>query len=251
MSNVSFTDDQFRDLIGVLASRNFAPLSPSKPGSFALCTAHFDGTRDAALVEAFLSTITTFKKIEFVSDSNAIEGLTLLLTGEASIWWLGVKDDITSWSEAITLLRTTFAPKRPAYKIYEEIVCIKQSQPRGTELFVAKKRALMAELPKPALTVSQCLDLLYASLHVDIRDKIPRDSVSSFDEFLRKARQIEEVLIEQKNTVPSTSSGKRIRCTFCRVFGHSEENCRKKETYTEKTQDSASAAVPYKSITPT
>lgn len=109
MSNVSFTDDQFRDLLGVLANRSPTPIQ--KIGSFAPCTARFDGTRDTATVEAFISTITTFKKIEHIEDSDAIEGLTLLLTGAASVWWLGVKDEVSSWSDALSLLRTTFAPK--------------------------------------------------------------------------------------------------------------------------------------------
>ncbi|KAL0861058.1 hypothetical protein ABMA27_009570 [Loxostege sticticalis] len=163
MANVSFTDDQFRDLLGALSSRHSTPPPvPCKTGSFALCTARYDGTRDTSLVEAFIATIVTYKNIENVTDSNAIEGLTLLLTGEASVWWLGVKSDVTTWTEAISLIRNTFSPKKPAYKIYEEIVTVKQSAPRETELFVARKRALMAELPKPHLLTSQCLDLLYA-----------------------------------------------------------------------------------------
>ncbi|KAL0860239.1 hypothetical protein ABMA27_010548 [Loxostege sticticalis] len=247
MSNVSFTDDQFRDLLGVLASRNSA--SPQKTGSFASCTARFDGTRDTSLVEAFISTITTFKKIESIVDSDAIEGITLLLTGEASIWWLGVKDDVRTWTDAVSLLRTTFAPKRPAYKIYEEIVCTKQSQPRSTELFVAKKRALMAELPKTSLSTSQCLDLLYTSLHVDIRDKIPRDSVTDFDDFLKKARQIKEVMAERTKTlVADTPSGKRVRCTFCRAFGHTEDNCRKKSANDQRVQAPTSSSFSHRPV---
>lgn len=239
MSNVSFTDDQFRDLLGVLASRQSTPPPSPKSGSFAPCTARYDGTRDCSVVEAFISTITTYKNIENIIDSNAIEGLTLLLTGEAAIWWLGVKTEVTVWSDAISLIRTTFAPKRPAYKIYEEIVGTKQLEAKGTELFVAKKRALMAELPKPSLLTSQCLDLLYSSLHVDIRDRIPRDTVTNFDEFLRKARQIEEVLVvrtptHNRPTEPGSNTGKRLRCTYCRAFGHTEDKCRKKEANSQK-----------------
>ncbi|KAL0811119.1 hypothetical protein ABMA28_010385 [Loxostege sticticalis] len=250
MANVSFTDDQFRDLLGALSSRHSTPPPvPCKTGSFALCTARYDGARDTSLVEAFIATIVTYKNIENVTDSNAIEGLTLLLTGEASVWWLGVKLDVTTWSEAISLIRNTFAPKKPAYKIYEEIVTVKQSAPRETELFVARKRALMAELPKPHLLTSQCLDLLYASLHVVIRDRIPRDTVTTFDEFLRKARQIDEVLAERThNKDVGSHPGKRVRCKFCRAFGHVEEKCRKKEANTQKPQTSTNNLVQYKPV---
>ncbi|XP_047021785.1 activity-regulated cytoskeleton associated protein 2-like [Helicoverpa zea] len=235
MANVSFSDDQFRDLLGVLASRNDQVLQKSGSfasctGSFASCTARFDGSRNTAVVEAFLSTISTYKKIEALSNDNAIEGLTLLLIGEASIWWLGVKDTITSWQEAVSLIRSTFAPKRPAYLVYDEIVCDKQQSPVGTELFVAKKRALMEELPKPSLTPSQGLDLLYTSLHISFRDRIPRDSIATFEEFLSKVRQLEETVAARSmsSNTSASSAGRRLRCTFCRAYGHNERECRKK-----------------------
>uniref|UniRef100_A0A2A4K4E5 CCHC-type domain-containing protein n=1 Tax=Heliothis virescens TaxID=7102 RepID=A0A2A4K4E5_HELVI len=245
MSNVSFSDDQFRDLLEVLASRN--EQVPQKSGSFASCTARFNGTRNTAVVEAFLSTISTYKKIEAISNDNAIEGLTLLLTDEASIWWLGLKEAISNWQEAVSLIRTTFAPKRPAYLVYDEMVCDKQKSPVGTELFVAKKRALMAELPKPSLTPSQGLDLLYTSLHITIRDRIPRDTVTTFEEFLAKVRQIEETVAARAesnlNNISATPSGKRVRCTFCRAFGHPEQECRKKAGK-DKTPAADVTAVP-------
>ncbi|KOB67976.1 Retrovirus-related Pol polyprotein from transposon 17.6 [Operophtera brumata] len=219
MANVSFSEDQFRDLLGVLASRN-----KTKPGSFASCTARFDGSRDTTKVEAFLSTIITYKKIEKITDEDAIEGLTLLLSDEASIWWIGVKEEVTTWANVLKILRTTFAPKRPAYKIYDELITQKQQSSKGIELFVAKKRALMAELPKPSLTESQCLDILYSSLHAVVRDKVPRDTVSTFEDFLKKARQIEDTIIDTEST-----SKTRDRCTFCRAFGHIEEECRKRK----------------------
>ena len=175
MANVSFTDDQFRDMMGVLANRNSV-----KTGSFAACTARYDGTRDATVVEAFLSTISTYKRIESVTDENAIKGLTLLLIKDATTWWLGVKESVTTWNSVITLIRSTFAPKKPANKIYEEIVSEKQETPTGTEIFVAKKRALLAELPKPGHTESQNLDLLYTSLHFSIKDRIPSRLLMSF-----------------------------------------------------------------------
>lgn len=239
MANVSFSDDQFRDLLGVLANRDNSRVS-QKTGSFASCTARFDGTRQSTVVETFLSTITTYKKIESVSDENAIEGLTLLLIGDAAIWWLGVRETVSTWHETVSLLRTTFAPKRPAYQVLNEIVCNKQSGPTATELFVAKKRALIAELPKPSPTLSQGLDLLYTSLHAKIRDRIPRDSVQTFDEFLVKVRQIEETATEQ--TTEQTNTGatplvKRTRCNFCRAYNHSEQECRKKAAKTETSKE--------------
>nr|XP_049703863.1 activity-regulated cytoskeleton associated protein 1 [Helicoverpa armigera] len=169
----------------------------------------------------------SYKKIEAISNDNAIEGLTLLLIWEASIWWLGVKDTIMSWQEAVSLIRSTFAPKRRPYLVYDEIVCDKQQSPVGTELFVAKKRALMAELPKPSLTPSQGLDLLYTSLHISIRDRIPRDSIATFEDFFSKVRQLEESVAARSmsSNISASSAGLRHRCTFCHAYGHNEQEC--------------------------
>lgn len=88
MANVSFTNDQFRDLLEAIDS----VLLYTKPSSFAACRTRFDGSRDTTEVEAFISTIVTYKKIK-VSDEDAIEGLSLLLSEEAAIWWMRVKDE--------------------------------------------------------------------------------------------------------------------------------------------------------------
>ncbi|KOB73777.1 Retrotransposon gag protein [Operophtera brumata] len=53
---------------------------------------------------------------EKITDEDAIEGVTLLMSDEASIWWISVKEEVTTWANVLKILRTTFAPKRPAYK---------------------------------------------------------------------------------------------------------------------------------------
>lgn len=92
-----------------------------------------------------------------------------------------------------TLILFLFLKPKFVYDPYDEIVCDKQQSPVGTELFVAKKRALMAELPKPSLTPSQGLDLLYTSLHISIRDRIPRDSIATFEDFFFKGTSTRRV----------------------------------------------------------
>lgn len=141
-----------------------------------------------------------------------------------------------TWEDVLKNLRTTFAPKRPAYKIYEELVTLKRQTLKEVESFVSKKRALMAELPKPSLLESQCLDLLYALLHAKIKDKVPRDTVKTFQEFLTKARQIEDSLVDTEVVA------KRERSTLFRAFGHVESECRRKINNNKNSSTTTAAA---------
>ena len=71
-----------------------------------------------------------------INDEDAISGLPLLLEDYAVTWWQGVKDDISTWTEAITALRNAFAPTRPSYMIFAEIFEKKQTKGQLTDEFV-------------------------------------------------------------------------------------------------------------------
>ncbi|XP_047986634.1 activity-regulated cytoskeleton associated protein 2-like [Leguminivora glycinivorella] len=136
------TEEQLQRIIAALAPAN-------RQGSFARCNAVYDGTGDNETVETFLSAIKVYKKIENIDDENALEGLTLLLKGDAAVWWEGAKSDVKSWTDFEDRLRHAFAPKIPADILYQKIIELKQDATTPTEKFVAKKRALIAQLPAP------------------------------------------------------------------------------------------------------
>ncbi|CAG9116487.1 unnamed protein product [Plutella xylostella] len=187
-----------------------------------------------APVESFLAAVNTFKEVEKLDDKLALAGLPLILTDDAAIWWQGSKDNVLIWNDFTDRLRSTFAPKKMAYKIYQEIIEIKQDSQTPTEIFVAEKRALLAQLPKPTHSDQQQIDLVFGQIRFEIREKISRNSISSFDELLMKARDIERNLSERDDasTVESKQDYKqkkaRSRCNFCRSFGHTYEICRKR-----------------------
>ncbi|XP_053999877.1 activity-regulated cytoskeleton associated protein 2-like [Hylaeus anthracinus] len=112
---------------------------PVKEGSFAKCTARFDGNSNHAKVVEIIATISIFKDIEFISDENALRGLPLLLEGYATTWWRGVQPTVRTWEDAIDAIRATFAPRRPAYQIYMEIFRHSQDAKTATDLFISKK----------------------------------------------------------------------------------------------------------------
>ncbi|KAL0832527.1 hypothetical protein ABMA28_000738 [Loxostege sticticalis] len=220
--SVHLSDEQFQLLL--------AKLSPNRRGSFAFCTSHFEGEKNSEAVEAFLAAASIYKSIENIPDKEALDGVPLLLRGEAAIWWQGVKKHVTSWEQFGTRLRNAFAPKKPAYILYQEIIGEKQEANVPTEQFIAHKRMLFAQLPAPEHTEEQQLSMIFGQLHIQIREKIQRTSVKTYDELLTAARGIEELRNDNK-VVPEPSLPKppprRGKCSYCHFVGHSMQDCRK------------------------
>lgn len=71
----------------------------------------------------------------------------MLLDDFAATWWQGVKDSTTSWNDAIELLRVTFGPKKPAYKVFRELFASEQDSKTNSDVFICHARALLAQLP--------------------------------------------------------------------------------------------------------
>lgn len=111
----TFSPDQFSQILAAIAGGN-------KCGSFTQCTARFRGQRDPSAVEEFIAAISVYKGIERISDADALRGMPLLLEEYAATWWIGVKDTVATFEEAVVLIRTTFSPPMPDWKIYINIL---------------------------------------------------------------------------------------------------------------------------------
>lgn len=224
--SVNLSDDQFDRLIKSLNNRR---------GTLASCRTSYDGTKNSETVEAFLAAVRVFKKVEGISDADALDGVPLLLHDEAAIWWQGMKETVSSWEQFEEHLRANFAPKKPEYLIYHEIISERQAKPQDTATFIAKKRMLFSQLPKAEhLKEKQQLDLIYSLLNLTIRDKVPRGSITSFEDLLRNAQGVEQVLQEKGDPIPIITKKKsafnKIRCNYCKNIGHDIEQCRKRKS---------------------
>ncbi|XP_028175772.1 uncharacterized protein LOC114363995 [Ostrinia furnacalis] len=198
--------------------------------TLAQCSARYGGSRKSTDVETFLAAVNVYKKLERIQDDDALTGLPLLLTGDAATWWQGVKAQVGTWADFEARLRHTFAPKKLPYVVYQEIVKVSQTN-QTTESFIAEKRALIAQLPESHILVEdQLIDLVYGQIRFDIREKVVREHVHTFDELLEKAREVERHVNEKTKLSerPSGTPGKPKRCSFCRLAGHTIEVCRKK-----------------------
>uniref|UniRef100_A0A2A4JSD7 CCHC-type domain-containing protein n=1 Tax=Heliothis virescens TaxID=7102 RepID=A0A2A4JSD7_HELVI len=251
----------------------------TRPGNFTKCSARFDGkSKSADELEAFIDAIQVFRECANISCEHALRGLPMLLVGEAAVWWQGVKSSVTSWDDALARLRGMFGVPRPAYKIFRDVFAKEQCDER-CDVFISKVRALLSKLPY-GVPEEMSVDIVYGLLSRKIRKRVPRDSVDGLDKLITKARLVEESLAEVSainnkdnpsaahgrsgktssinprvpnvNSSDTNSEGqKRVRpkCTFCKLFGHTVDECRNKVNNLNKTNSKVDSSTVEKNAT--
>ncbi|XP_071052862.1 uncharacterized protein [Onthophagus taurus] len=230
-----------RQLLEQFTPRTVSPAAPSPApsGSFARCSARFDGSnQNNDAVEAFVDAVQIYKECTDVSDDHALRGLPLLLTGEAAIWWQGVKSSVTNWNDAIKQLRAMYGITKPAYKLFRDLFNNEQGDVK-CDVFLCRARSIIAKMPYK-IPEEMMLDMVYGLLNKKIRKHVSRECVNTFDELIQKARDGETLILEYRDDVSSTSSAQkpgsavteqkpnrnRPRCSYCKRFGHLKDECR-------------------------
>ncbi|XP_067216379.1 activity-regulated cytoskeleton associated protein 2-like [Linepithema humile] len=230
---ITLTNEQFIALLQQIqiSATNVPTANAALPqGNFSRCTSRFDGKKTSD-VEAFIDAIVTYKECTNISDENALKGLPILLMDLAATWWQGVKSTVNTWNAAIDLLKLTYGPKKPAYRIYKELFAREQEENTSTDVFICKARALLAKLPyNTPLTESIQLDMVYGLLSYKIRKEISREKITSFSELLDLAREVKETRAEENNdtskqTISFRKHESRLRCKYCKSFGHTVDEC--------------------------
>lgn len=222
MANVTLTAEQFETLLGRLNMNQNVNVITT--GNFSKCSSRYDGTKDSD-VSAFIDAIEVYKDCTGITDANALKGLPMLLDGFAAKWFQGVKATVPSWQDAVGLLRNTFGPRKPPYRVYRELFADEQDSETKTDVFICKMRSILAQLPSGTLTEEVQLDMVYGLLHRKVREKVPRDSINNFNELLVQARLAEEtfdVVSESKDSITP-----KKRCNYCNHLGHIRSECRK------------------------
>ncbi|XP_037294865.1 activity-regulated cytoskeleton associated protein 2-like [Manduca sexta] len=160
-------------------------------GNFSKCSARFEGTTgDAETLEAFIDAVLVFKECAGVTDENVVRGLPMLLTGNAAVWWQGIKKDIHDWEDAIARLRGMYGIVKPAYKLFREIFGYEHTLPERSEVFACKIRALISQLPYDLCDAAR-INIVYGLLNRKIRKRLPRETVNTFEQLIVKLRCVE------------------------------------------------------------
>ena len=152
------------------------------------------------------------------------------MIGDAAELWCGVKHTAKAFEDVIKMLRESFCPPRPDWRISLEIVDTKQQKNQVTDCFIRKKRALFAQM-KSVPEESRQIDTLFGLLHPQIREKLARQKINSFDELLVTACEAEYYIAERDKAKDVSQSVENAlgRCSFCSKKGYELENCYKKQ----------------------
>ncbi|KAI5637864.1 hypothetical protein NE865_09379 [Phthorimaea operculella] len=229
---IQLTDEQFTELL------NRLPANTMANKNFTRCSLRFHGERDFNKVEEFVTAVEIYKKIENISDEDALAGLPLLLKDNASTWWQGVRAETKTWSAAIKNIRAAFAPELQNHEIYVKLFHSPQGKDESIDAFLCRKRALIGQFPPKKYKEEEQLDLIYGTLRLDLQEKIARSDFKSFSQLLERARHIESLEAKKTQTLqPATepqptssksTGSKSKRCLFCSRKGHLIEECRKR-----------------------
>lgn len=165
----------------------------------------------------------------------------MLLDGFAASWWQGVQSTVLKWEDAVALLRNTFGPVKPRYKVYKELFALEQDLNTPIDVFICKTRVILAQLPKDMISEEIQLNLVYGLLNKKIREKVPRDDVNTFSELLENARLIEEFVDETTSADQPKTFSNKSRCSFCKNMGHTKEECRKLISRKERPLENVSS----------
>ncbi|XP_018560983.1 uncharacterized protein LOC108903332 [Anoplophora glabripennis] len=221
--SITLSDEQFKHLLDRLQ------ISGSSSGNFTKCSSRFSGSK-VSDVNAFIDAVEIYKDCTHVSDENALRGLPMLLDDFAARWWHGVKSTITTWDAAVDLLKRTYGPVKPPYRVYRELFASEQDLITPTDIFICKARGILSQLPANTLSESIQLDMVYGLLNRRMKEKIPRNKVETFTELLEKSRLAEEIFNETIYFEQNKTNTKKLRCTYCRTVGHSKGECDKLST---------------------
>ncbi|XP_036334784.1 activity-regulated cytoskeleton associated protein 2-like [Rhagoletis pomonella] len=204
-----FTTEQFERLMQAVGHFN------TRAGSFSNCTARYGGERESTKVEEFIAAVATFKAVEKINDADAIIGMPMILEGDAAEWWRGVQEKAKAFDDVVRMLREAFSPLKPSWRIYGDIFECKQQKNEPTDTFVRKKRALFSQLTNVPNEADQ-IDILFGMLHLQIRDRVSRKRINTFDDLLNEAREAELTLREHKT--PTVNADKAVVSTSAMRF---------------------------------
>lgn len=189
-SMVQLTFLQFKELCDGVLSGSMGNKS------FIGCALRFNGTENRSETKTFINSLELYKKMGNISDEDALLTFPLLLTASASSWWQGLSADISTWRAAMKALQNTYAPELQPYQIYMSLFSTPQGEEEPINEFLKRKRALLAQLPPNLYSENQQLDLLYGLLKFNLRKKIMRPDIKSFDWLLERARHFEAINAE-------------------------------------------------------
>ena len=212
MSEVT-TDDilkWMRTTQTIIESLGQRPNNPPQPtqivppahGNLTRCSVRFHG-HHGENPEVFLAAINSYKTTNNIPDQDAIAALPVLLLDRAGSWWNTVKATTNTWALFQTNFRFAFGDNWTNSLVLQRWMQLQHDQGEPAELFISRCRDLLTHFSNEA-AVSDILriDFAFTKLHPNLRLRMNRSEVDSFDTLITKCRLIESAWREHGMMAP-------------------------------------------------
>ena len=200
-----------QDIIEALSKRTETPAqppvlnAPPARGNLTRCPVRFYGSGDDP--EVFLAAINSYKTSNDINDVDAISALPVLLLERAGSWWNTVKSTTLTWAGFQTNFRFAFGDNWTNSLVLQKWMQMQHDQSEPAELFISRCRDLLTHFSAAAaVTVHLQIDFTFTKLHPNLRLRMNRSEVNSFELLITKCRQIESAWRENGLLAPVVSA---------------------------------------------
>ncbi|XP_037814110.1 rho GTPase-activating protein gacF-like [Lucilia sericata] len=201
------------------------------------CPVRFSGEYDAKKVHNFIEYIEHYKRIKCIGDEQALQELQFLLLDQAHTWWLRRKANLSTWSEALTILENQYSKRRPAHVVYMEILKHHYGDYESKDDFIDDKIELFNELSQPELREENKLQIIYALLPNEIQNKVKIVDVSNIKALKEQLKLIKldsgQVAASADNVRTDTNSTATENVTFAET----QDNNANKDAVNQEPSD--------------
>lgn len=150
----------------------------------------FNGEDGAISVSAFVEQVEEYCRARNVSYPELFNSVTDLLTGKALIWYRSVKNNISSWTQFVHMLREEYQSFDYEYELWNEIRSRIQGSEETVGNYFACMKNLFARLPTPA-SEEEKLQVLKRNIDPQYIIGLGLSSVESVDDLLHACKKLE------------------------------------------------------------
>ena len=148
----------------------------------------FSGKED---LFTFLDKVEESADVHGVKDSVLLAGISLLLEGDAHVWFRAKKNTITSWRIFKKEIKEAFDPGEDDEHILEKLSQLKQSSSETYVVFEARCEELFARLQRP-LDSQEKLKKVLKGLHLYYRSRVSVARIESLRKLRKRCQEIEK-----------------------------------------------------------
>lgn len=147
----------------------------------------FNGVSDPL---TFVEKVEELQQSSGISEKRLFNSISLLFVDQGKLWFNGVKNSVSSWSELKSLLLEEFLPADYDYRLMSEIRSRTQGAEEATHIYFAVMSGLFSRLKKP-LPESEQLDILLHNIRPHFTQQLALVEINSVSDLKKKCRHFE------------------------------------------------------------